>query len=283
MIGKEFTKIPVDINIGVKQPCQSDTICAPAQKFSSTKITYRRNDTMASLPYADVYTEKYLRDRGLKRLEDTKILARGDSRSPELIKDTGGFQPTCSLNKNPPKDEFDEDIFNVHFHRSQFGQGEPSALISTTTDFEVAKTFGAGFIYVLRNRGGIKDDKNNGDQTIFQVFGSYTKEKEVTTVGGIDWDDVIAYRSIFHGQEIYIRTSTIEEQGENFLKDMISFLLYPDESATLPNVVNAAKDPCRTTTTSLASSPHTSWNSKSKRPDATETVTTGEVLGKTPS
>lgn len=151
-----------------------------------------------------------LREYGITRDSHTRVVLRGDSRSIQEIKEVGGFHPNCTSrdyisdwSKKPQKP------LDVAKHRSSSGTMR-SGFVSTTVNQATAHLFGKPSLY---NR------KSNSTYTIYSLLATgamtpaenlWFREKEYSVPGGIDYEDIIAYRECrFLDDSHFIKCSDI--------------------------------------------------------------------------
>jgi hypothetical protein len=178
----------------------------------------------SNLPYAGFFTSSYLNSAKIQaqRVSECIVIARGDSRLPEEIFSSGGFHPQFTNPLAQDKARTGDDILDVAKHRED---SPGSGLVSCSSNMHDALTFSAGkddrgAVYFVKVRGAIDPGK---------VLDS---ESEYSVPGGMDAEDIVAYRltslgldetgrtvSGFHGSSIFI--------SHHFLKN------YPGEVNTL--------------------------------------------------
>lgn len=198
------------------------------------------------LPYAKTYEERDSKKTkkshkvNHKRVAASLILLRTDHISPKKILERGGFQPHClpknkkNLDGNYPEaeteeeqEEINEDILSPtsHSHHSK-----NSGSVSCTYSMSSIKnlSFGyANYVYMVKAVGG------------FRGTNIRKRECEITVPGGIDAEDIIAFRrlngresNLFNPEEpLYI--------NENFIRrypDLLDYILtrYLEEGEYCP-------------------------------------------------
>lgn len=118
---------------------------------------------------------------------------RGDDRSPEDIKDDGGFLP-CNMDYQRPAH------FSLYHHtRQNESEGwRGTAYVSTSTDFITATDFSGdegGFVYRIRATPNMVDV----DYTLDDMGYEGDSEREFAALGGVRWGQVTSWVRIPQG------------------------------------------------------------------------------------
>ncbi|MBV8802481.1 MAG: hypothetical protein JO131_05885 [Gammaproteobacteria bacterium] len=90
------------------------------------------------------------------------------------------------------------------------------------------------YVYMLKAAGAV----NKGNSSTAQTEGEYT------VPGGVDAEDIIAFRQLsktssipgFNGSSLYIRESFLKKYGEDYLQKILSVYLEKNEIATPINI-----------------------------------------------
>lgn len=174
----------------VENPCKFGIYDDPAV-FSQPNINIitKTHDPRA-LPHSDVDAldpkkNSVLTSAGISRDPHTRVVLRSDTRSMEQISEAGGFRPK---NFNPEKKIIlGSNPLDLINHRK--GGTDGSGFVSTTVSQRIAHRFGASHpsytVYSLLATGAM---------TPATAGGLYDFEVEYSAPGGIDKQDIIAYR-----------------------------------------------------------------------------------------
>jgi hypothetical protein len=204
-------------------------------------IILKKDLDPATLPYADVLRfpvsnseeDAYHPPQQIHRLSMCIVLARGDSRSPQELLAVGGMHPPIT-NPNYSHDGADySKVLNIYWHRAL--DGRQSGFLSLTSDLRVAKDYAGGnqkgqytYVYLIKASGALSRDISRFDGSI-----------EFNIPGGVDFEDIIAYRRIKNGEfqdEIHIR--------KTFLQQYPAILSKVKSAFSLPQDTVLASFPC---------------------------------------
>jgi len=176
------------------------------------------------LPYACFYTEEYLKEEELIRENTTIVLARADNRTPKEIWARGGFHPQATNSYSCQK--YGEDILDVISHRNlAWGSG----LVSLTHSMEVAINLPlTTYVYLIKAVGAISPHPK-----------FFANECEWSIPGGVDFGDVIAFRSsqgyTFNNSPIFI-SKDFEQRYPEKLSSAIKAYLSTNEACEVNEV-----------------------------------------------
>lgn len=210
-------------------------------------ITLNANIDPKKLPYADIFTPEALSKQGCSRLNTCRIVARGDARSLDEISYFGGFHPSGAVTATYKEDS--SYILDVISHRIS---PDGSGFVSFTTAIDVAKRYctsspgpviaaraqskNIGFVYFAKGTGLISPSSQICPQ-----------EFEYSAPGGIDAEDIVAYRQVnvrkicFDKSSIFINPDFIKKYP-NKVAFMINSFLMKDECLKAPELVDPLID-----------------------------------------
>ncbi|MFJ8963852.1 toxin glutamine deamidase domain-containing protein [Lentzea sp. NPDC102401] len=117
-------------------------------------------------------------------LSDDNVMLRGDTRTPDQIRQDGGFRPHASDGRADP-------LFQ-HIH------GNMNTFVSTSTDMRTAMTFtnsSGGHVYRIKAPGGILSADT---QQRLGYGGKPLPESEVLHAGGVDWRYVEGWHEVVY-------------------------------------------------------------------------------------
>ncbi|RDI43790.1 hypothetical protein [Aquicella lusitana] len=171
----------------------------PFTLFKDKSHTYFE-DRKASplLPYSSIFKDNpNLAKRGMYQRLGSVFAFRGDDRSINEIFEAGGFWPNVTRPKTP-SNYASIDSLDIGSH--QEGGGLPfSALISFSFGIrEAAKRANDQYYYVTDVIGGYTEQNRD-------------TEDELTAVGGVDFQNVIAFRKGNHHGPIYFKKEFYEK------------------------------------------------------------------------
>jgi len=198
-----------------------------------TELPYSTTDSTRS-DYAPCLQPDFLKqDIEAERLLSVNIFLRNDHFSPkQILMEFKGFNPHGPKNNYGPFwKENPQYILNIGAHRCT---SMYSGSVSFTDTMEVIKKLTIGnYIYMVKVAGAV----NKG-------LGQGQRDNEYTGVGGVDPEDVIAFRQLsttdlklgFDGSSLYIRESFLIKYGDEYLMRILSAYLENNEIAT-PSVM----------------------------------------------
>lgn len=193
--------------------------------------------------YDDFFKKNPAYSQGGGGDEVPRIIAyafRGDARTPEQMRDAGGFWPNAtrqdqakqisqklSGGKGKTEEEWSKDALNLKGH---IGDPFLKGYVSTSKSIKVAKGFAqdcagsspVSYVYVLFVEGGFNIPKKGVPWEMFS-------EHEIAFPGGFDWDDVVAYRKIdvaaqkFTG-DIFLRPGALKDEPAELKKEIMALL-----------------------------------------------------------
>lgn len=184
-----------------------------------------------TLPYNTFYEESDAKFEGGRTVNDkrqnvSQILLRSDYITPSAILEQGGFQPHClpKSDQDPQEGNYHkvpEAILSPFTHSINSSQ---TGSVSCTTSMSMIKKYSANdyayphnYVYMVKAVGG------------FNGTNSRDVEKEVTVPGGIDSEDIIAFRRLenLFQREFYRGESVFDSQEPLYIN--INFIRrYPD-------------------------------------------------------
>lgn len=203
-----------------------------------------------TLPYNTFYEEsdaKFEHGRTVndKRQSVSQILLRSDYVMPRTILEQGGFQPHClpKSDQDPQEGNYckvPEAILSPLAHCINSSQ---TGSVSCTTSMSMIKKYSANdffnsnnYVYMVKAVGGF-DGTNPRDV-----------EKEVTVPGGIDSEDIIAFRRLEDRQSGGYRSENVFDSKEllyiniNFIRrypDLLNYILdrYLENNEDCPDAI----------------------------------------------
>lgn len=188
------------------------------------------------LPYSNApfLQANYLKEKKQERLSSVNIFLRADHVPPEtIILKRKGFHPHPTITGNYGKlwDKPDK-ILDIERHRITSAY---TGSVSCTDNIQVLKNFNADqdniYVYMLKASGAV----TTGDSRM-------KEECEYTVPGGVDADDIIAFRKL--SSDFGFSASDSLYVSENFLKDnsdllekILSVYLEKGEVAIIPQKI----------------------------------------------
>lgn len=143
------------------------------------------------LPYSEIYTETYLKEKGKQRNSIPALLLRGDTRALELI---DSFSPQYTNPDSTPREGTTGGVPDSMDIEKHIVSAKGSGLVSFTHSLGTAKGFtysdesDIGYIYLIKGRGEI----------VVPPSKNQVSESEHAIPGGVDKEDIIAYREYNH-------------------------------------------------------------------------------------
>lgn len=221
-------------------------VFTPLAFLPSLRIFLSNNISPKNLPYAEVYTPEILQGDGLQRINRYMVVARGDSRSPNELLAAGGFHPQAT---NPySSQKFGEDILNVASHReSAWGSGLVAFSSSLTVALNIPES---RYVYLAKAAGVIGPHAKH-----------YAEEKECSQPGGLDFEDVIAFRvkltsKSFEHSPIFVSKS-FETSHPTKIKSVIGSYLRSDECCKINDTLISQNDAISSPEMKVSQHPHT--------------------------
>jgi len=153
------------------------------------------------LPYKDLLNNNLrLKEAGIYRDNWERVTIRGDNRTIEKIHEAGGFNPNWT---NTEEQDGKRDPLDVLRHREN---SNGSGFVSTTVDPEEAHYYGQKFAMFAQGDPFLIENKTSFKYNIYALnaIGAMkatstsqflsSRETETSVPGGIDKEDIIAYR-----------------------------------------------------------------------------------------
>lgn len=178
------------------------------------------------LPYSDVYTDAALRNAGLERFAQSLLVARADRRSPQEILNAGGFHPQAT-NPDDLNAKCSLTILDVMSHRDT---AKGSGLVSFSSSMQVVMTMSSRCTYLVKVLGAIGPHAEHMEE-----------EKEYSVPGGVDAEDIAAFRIKMEYAPIFVSNAFLVAHPE-MTPHIIAAYLREDEWCMLDEVKITQQD-----------------------------------------